>query len=117
MRMYLCTFPRMRTLKFCSAAFVLLLAGLPSSAQNGQGHGNSSQAELHISVIVAPVILPPRRDRDRDHNEKNEGMVSYNLGAQDTQLSITKEVRPMMVSVNGATAEKQPVQLTTVVVQ
>lgn len=118
MRMDPFTFPRMRTLKFCCAAFVLIviMAGLPLSAQNGQSHGNSAQAELHISVIVAPVILPPRRDRHEDRDEKETGMISYHLGAQGTQLSVTQEVHPMLVSVNG-TAEKQPVQLTTVVVQ
>ena len=112
------TFPRMRTLKFCCAAFALIVivAGLPSSAQNGRGSGTSTQAELHISVTVAPVILPPRRDRHEDRDEKSEGMVSYHLGAQGTQLSITKEVRPMLVSANG-NAEQQPVHLTTVVVQ
>ena len=116
MRMYLCTFPRMRTLAFCCAAFILITS-LPSFAQNGPSHGSSSQAELHISVIVAPVILPPRRDRHDDDRRENENSVSYKLGAQESTLSITEEVRPMLVNVNGSPVQQQPVQLTTVVVR
>lgn len=111
-----CAFPRMRTLKFCCAAFVLIVAGLPLFAQSART-GSSTQAELHITATVAPVIIPPRHDRHRGRDGENEEIVSYNLGSQEQKLSITEEVRPMLVNVNGSTAEKQPVQLTTVVVQ
>ena len=113
--MYICTFPRMRTLKiFCAAFALVVAAGLPSRAQNGRANGSSSQAELHITVIVAPVIIPPRHDKHRDRDEE---AVSYNLAQQDQKLSITEQVRPMFVQVNGAAAQQQPVQLTTIVVQ
>lgn len=116
MRMYFCTFPRMRTLKFCCSAFVLIVAGLPSSAQNAR-IGSSAQAELHITATVAPVIIPPRHDRHRGRDGENEGMISYNLGPQEQKLSVTNEVRSMLVNVNGGPAQQQPVQMTTVVVQ
>lgn len=117
MRMYFCTFPRMRTLALYSAAFVLIMAALPSSAQDGRRHGSSAQAELHITATVAPVIIPPRHDRHGDRDGEHEGMVSYNLGVQEQKLSVQKEVRPMLVNVANGPAQQQPVQLTTVVVQ
>ncbi|HEY3767668.1 MAG TPA: hypothetical protein VGN44_03255 [Candidatus Angelobacter sp.] len=103
----------MRTLKFC-AAFAIVLAGLPLLAQNGRANGSSAQAELHITAIVAPVIIPPRHDRHRD---RDKGIVSYNLTPQEQKLSVTEEVRPMLVNVNGGAAQQQPVELTTIVVQ
>jgi hypothetical protein len=114
MRMYICNFPRMRTLKFFCAAFAMLTVGLPISAQNGRPNTNSSgaQTELHINAIVVPVIIPPRHERHRDHDD---GFVSYNLSPQEQKLSITEEVRPMLVKVDGRAAEQQLVQQTTVV--
>jgi hypothetical protein len=114
MRMFICNFPRMRTLKFFCAAFATLAVGLPLSAQNGRTNtnNNGAQAELHISAIVAPVIIPPRRDRHRDHDD---GLVSYNLSPQEQKLSITEEVRPMLVKVDSRAAERELVQQTTVV--
>ena len=110
--MYISTFPRMRTLKFFCAAFAILTAGLPLSAQDGRANGSSAQAELHITAIVVPVIIPPGRDRHRDRDDE---LVSYNLSSQEQKLSITKEVRPMLVNVDGRPAERQLVQQTTVV--
>lgn len=110
--MFICTFPHMRTLKFFCAAFAIITAGLPASAQNVRTNNNGAQAELHIRVIVAPVIFPPRHDRNKDHDD---GIVSYNLTSQEQQLSITEDVRRMLVSVDGKAAELQPVQLTTIV--
>ena len=112
------TFPRMRTLATLFAAFAAILLSVPSFAQNSLSNGSSAQAELHINVIVIPVILPPHdhRHRDRDRG-RDEDMVSYNLSPQEEKLSITKEVRLMLVTVNGRSAERQPVQLTTVVTQ
>ena len=90
--MYICTFPGMRTLKLFCAASAILLASLPSSAQSVRTNSSSAQAELHITAIVAPVIIPPRRDRHRDRDHDS---VSYNLGPQEQKLSVTEEVRPM----------------------
>lgn len=114
--MYICTFPRMRTLATLFAAFAAVLLSVPSSAQNNRSNGSSAQTELHINVIVVPVILPPRdhrhRDRDRD---RDEDLVTYDLVPQRESLSITKEVRPMLIQADGKSAERQLVQLTTVV--
>lgn len=111
--MYICTFPGMRTLKLFCAAAVLLIAGLPLSAQNARTNSSSAQAELHITAIVAPVIIPPRHDRHRDRDHES---VSYNLGPQEQKLTVTEEMRPMLVMVEGKAAERQPVHLTTIVV-
>lgn len=110
--MSICTFPHMRTLKFFCAAFAIVTAGLPLSAQNGRTTSSSAQAELHITAIVVPVIIPPRRDRHREHDD---GLISYDLSSQEQKLSITEEVRPMLVNVDGRPAERQLVQQTTVV--
>jgi len=73
---------------------------------------------LHINVIVVPVLLPPhdhkRHDRDRDR-DRGEDLVTYDLAPQRESLSITKEVRPMLIQTNGKSVERQLVQLTTVV--
>jgi hypothetical protein len=112
MRTYICTLLRMRTLATLFAAFAALMMAPPSFAQNG----SSAQAELHINVIVMPVVLPPRdhrhRDRDRD---RGEDLVTYDLAPQRESLSVTKEVRPMLIQTNGKSAERQLVQLTTIV--
>ncbi|HEX4604935.1 MAG TPA: hypothetical protein VH724_13130 [Candidatus Angelobacter sp.] len=103
----------MRTFATLFAATVLTLS---SYGQDGRSKGSSAQAELHISVIVAPVVFPPRDhrhgDRDRDRGKDS---VTYNLPSEEDRLSITQEVKPMLVDVNGKGAERQPVQLTTVV--
>ena len=112
--MFICTFPHMRTLKFYCAAFAIITAGLPASAQNVRTNSGSAQAELHIRVIVAPVIFPPRHDRHKGHDDGN---VSYNLTSQEQHLSITEEVRQMLVKVDGKAAQQQPVQLTTIVAE
>jgi hypothetical protein len=97
---------------FCAAS-VISLASLPSPAQSGRTNSSSAQAELHITAVVAPVIIPPRRDRHRD---RDHDAVWYNLGPQEQKLSVTEEVRPMLVTVDGKAAERQPVRLTTMVV-
>jgi hypothetical protein len=111
MRMFICTFPHMRTLKFFCAAFAIVATGLPTSAQNVRTNSSGAQAELHIRVIVAPVIFPPRHDKRKD---RDDGGVSYDL-TQEQHLSITEEVRQMLVNVDGKAADQQPVQLTTIV--
>ncbi len=110
--MFICTFPRMRTLKFFCAAFAIVAASLPASAQNMRTNSSGAQAEMHIRVIVAPVIFPPRHDK---HKEHDEGGVSYNLTSQEQHISITEEVRQMLVNVDGKAAERQPVQVTTII--
>lgn len=115
--MYICTFPRMRTLKFFCAAFAAITAVSPLLAQSAHTSGSSAQAGLQIRVIVAPVILPPRHDRDRDRERDDDRTISYHLSSPEQQLSITKEVRMMQVSVNGGSPEQQQVQLTTIVAQ
>jgi len=118
--MYICTFPRMRTLAILFAAFAAILLSLPSSAQNSRSSGSSAQAELHINVIVMPVILPPHdhrhKDRDRDRG-RDEDLVSYNLSPQEERFSVTEEVRPMLVNSADSLAKEEPVRVVTVIVK
>ncbi|HEY1528622.1 MAG TPA: hypothetical protein VGH51_20545 [Candidatus Angelobacter sp.] len=113
MRIYICTLSRMRPLKLLCAAIALATLGLPMSAQQARTSGNT-QAELHIRVIVVPVVAPhhDRKDRDRD-----EDSVAYNLAPRKEELSITEEVRPMLVNTQGQGAALQPVHLTTLVLK
>ena len=116
--MYICIFPRMRTLATVFAAFAAIVLSVPSSAQNSQPNGGSAQAELHINVIVVPVILPPHdhRHRDRDRG-RDEDLVSYNLSPQEERFSVTEEVRPMLVNSADSVAKEEPVRVVTVIVK
>jgi hypothetical protein len=113
--MYICTFPRMRTLATLFAAFAAVMMAPPSFAQNG---GNSAQAELHINVIVMPVVLPPRDHRHRDKDrDRDKDSVSYDLSPQEERLSVTEDVRPMLVNSSASLAKEEPVRVITVVVK
>lgn len=118
MRMYICTFPRMRTLATLFAAFAAVQLGQPSFAQNSRSNGSAAQAELHIKVIVVPVVLSPRdhrhRDRDRDRDRDS---VSYDLSPQEDRLSVIEEVRPMLVTSVGNFAKEEQVKVVTVIVK
>lgn len=120
--MYICTFPRMQTLKILGAAFAafaMITLALPSAAQTAseqhrRRNTSTAQAQLQINVIVVPVVIPPRHHRDRDRDRDGES-VSYHLAAREDKLSVTEEVRPMLVDVQGKGLQHEPVQLTTVV--
>ena len=112
--MYICTFPRMRTLAVLCAAFAVITFCSPLSAQKAHTNSSTAQAELHINVIVVPTVAPPRH---REHHGRDEDSVIYDLSPRDEQLSVIEEVRPMRVEVKGKGVQQEPVQLTTVVVR
>ena len=114
MRMYICTFPRMRTLKIVFAAFAVVTLGMASLAQNERPKRGAAQAEMQINVIVVPVVIPPHHHRHRD---RDEGSVSYNLSPHEEKLSITEEVRPMLVNIDDNAARQEQVRITTVVMK
>ena len=113
--MFIFAFPRMRTLKIVCAAFAAVTLGLASPAQDGRTN-TAGQAGFRINVIVVPVVAPPRhhKHRDRDWGQDNEA-VTYNLGPQQDKLSVTEEVRPMLVSVDNSVARQEQVRIITVV--
>jgi hypothetical protein len=111
--MYICPLPRVRPLRILCAAIALAILGLPMSAQNGRTSSNI-QAELHIRVIVVPAVAPHHDHKDRDHDETS---VAYNLAPRTEELSITEEVRPMLVDAGGNAARQEQVQITTVVLK
>jgi hypothetical protein len=116
MRMYFS--PRMRTLVTLCAVIALVAMGLPVSAQNTQPHTNVPQADLRIKVIVVPAIAPHRKDKDKDKkNDRDEGAVTYDLQPRRAEFSVTEEVRPILVEVQGKGPQMEPVHLTTVVMK
>jgi hypothetical protein len=117
--MYTYTFPRTQPFSIRLALFstflLAALLSLPLTAQDARTNRNGAQANLRISVNVVPAITPERhhkdndRDKDRDHDA-----VSYDLTRRDEEVSISREVRSMLVEVQGG-AQEQPVEMTTVV--
>jgi hypothetical protein len=114
MRMFICTFPRMQPLRILCALVAAFLLSSPLAAQSTPTRNTGPQANLHINVNVVRAVGVHRHDKDKDR-DKDDGTVSYNLMPRDEELSVTREVRPMLVEVQGIGAQKQPVNLTTVV--
>src|ERR1051326_5353539 len=96
MRIHICTFRRQEWLgRLLCIAFACSLLWQPAAAEKARRKGHPTEAELHINVIVAPVIFPPhRKDRDRD---RDEGAVLYNLSPSMEKLSISREMRILAV--------------------
>jgi hypothetical protein len=111
------TFPRTQPFKIRFALFsTLLLAALlslPLNAQDARTNRSSAQASLRISVNVVPAITPERHHKDKD-KDRDHDAVSYDLTRRDDEVSISREVRSMLVEVQGGGLE-QPVEMTTVV--
>ncbi len=113
MRMDICTLPRTRLLStlLCAAFTITALYPL-AGAEEARRNARAAQAELHIQVIIAPVVFPPHRDHDRDR-DRDEAAIAYNLSPSMEKLSISQEVRTMQL--DGGKHEQ--VQLTTVVMR
>ena len=107
-----CTFPRMRTLKTLCAALVAAIPALPSSAQNADPTNSPAQSEMHIHVRIVPVAMPPRHHK---HTDRDEEGVIYELNTHHETMSVTEEVRPMLVQEDGSVARLEQVRITTVV--
>jgi len=114
MRMFIGTFPRMQPLRILCALVAAFLLSSPLAAQSTLTCNTGPQANLHINVNVVRTVGIHRHDKDKDR-DKDDGTVSYDLMPRDEELSVTREVRPMLVEVQGVGAQKQPVNLTTVV--
>jgi hypothetical protein len=114
MRMFICTFPRMQPLRILCALVAAFLLSLPLAAQSTRTRNTGPQANLHINVNAVRAVGVHRHDKDKDR-DKDDGTVSYDLMPRDEELSVIREVRPMLVEVQGIGAQKQPVNLTTVV--
>lgn len=115
MRMYIRTFPRMQALRIGCVLFIALLS-VPLFGQNARIHSSGAQANLRIEANVVPAIGPHRHDKDRDRG-RDENTVAYELMPSDEQLSISHEVRPILIEVQGSGLQNQPVQVTTVVMK
>jgi hypothetical protein len=113
MRMFIGTFPRMQSLRILCALVAAFLLSSPLAAQSTPTRNTGPQANLHINVNVVRAVGVHRHNKDKDR-DKDDGTVSYDLMPRDEELSVTREVRPMLVEVQGIGAQKQPVNLTTV---
>jgi hypothetical protein len=114
MRIFIWLFPRMQPLKIWYALFAAFLLSVPLTAQNTRTRNTGAQANLHINVNVVRAVGAHRHDKDKGR-DRDENTVAYDLMPRNEELSITREVRPMLVDVQGIGAQKQPVNLTTVV--
>ena len=111
---YICTFPHKRILVRLFSAAALTALSLPPSAQNAQNThltGKTAQAELHIQVVVVPVIIPRRHHKEEGHDYD---AVTYSLRPQ-SQLSVTEETHPMLLNAGSKEARQELVRVTTVV--
>jgi hypothetical protein len=116
MRIHICTFRRQEWLgRLLFIAFTCSLLYQPAAAEKARRKGQPPEAELHINVVVAPVIFPPhRKDRDQDQNrDRDEAAILYNLSPSMEKLSISQEMR--ILAVDGG--KRAQVQLTTVVMK
>jgi hypothetical protein len=106
----------MRTLRILCAAFSLVTLGLVSPAQDGQTNTSTAKSGLQINAIVVPAVAPPRhhRHRDRDRDRDDEA-VTYNLDPQRERVSVTEEVRPMLVQEGSSVPRQEQVRIVTVV--
>jgi hypothetical protein len=67
---------------------------------------------MHISVMVVPVVIPPRHHKHKDHDDDED--IVYNMSMRRETMSVTEEVRPMLVQAGDSTHLEQ-VRITTVV--
>ena len=119
MRMFICTFPRMKALKIGCALLAALLS-VPLSAQTARIHSNGAQANLRIGVIVVPAVAVHHHDRDRDKDKDKDGRreddaVSFNLNPRHEEFSVTEEMRTMLVDSGNNTIRQEQVRAVTVV--
>jgi len=117
MRKDIRTLPRLRPFAWICAASALAIISLPLAAQDGRSSSHHAEAELHITAIVVPVVLPPHDDRDDDKNGdrrqgRHDDAISYNLSPGQNNLSITEEMRAMPIERGQTTVQ---VKLTTIV--
>ena len=104
--------PRIRTLVALCAAIALVALGLPVTAQNLRPRANDPHADLRIKVIVVPAIARHHKDKDK---ERDEGTVAYDLQPEREELSVTEEMRPMLVESGNSAARQEQVRIVTVV--
>jgi hypothetical protein len=112
--MFICTFPRMQSLRIWCALVAPFLLNSPLAAQNAQTRNTGAQANLHINVNVVRAAGAHRHDKDKDR-DRHEDSVSYDLYPQHEEFSVTEEVRPMLVdSGNNAVRQEQVLAITVV---
>jgi len=120
MRMFICTFPRMQALRIGCALLAASLS-VPLFAQAARIHSNGAQANLRIDVKVVPAVRVHHRDKDDDEDkdkDKDQGQkdaaVSYNLNPLHEELSVTEEMRSMLVDYENSLRQQQVLSITIV---
>jgi len=119
MRM-ICTFPRMQALRIAGALFAAFLS-VPLSAQTARIHSSGAQANLHIEANVVSAVH--HRDHDKDEGKdkdkdkdrgREDDAVSYSLNPRHEELSVTEEMRAMLVDSGNAVQHEQVRTITVV---
>jgi len=118
--MYIGTFPRMQPLRIGCALFAAFLS-VPATAQTARIHSSGVQSKLRIEVNVVRTVAVHHRDKDdKDVNDKDkdkdrkDAAVSYNLSPRNEEISVTEEMRPMLVD-SGNTVRQEQVRAITIV--
>ena len=107
----------MRTLRTLCAVFALVALGLASPAQNwpDEQQHRASRAANQRDCSSRCRSARHHRHRDRDRG-RDDDAVTYNLDPQREKLSVTEEVRPMLVhDGSGSVARQEQVRIITVV--
>jgi hypothetical protein len=108
--------PRVQALRIGYVLFAALLS-VPLSAQSARIHSSGTQANLRIEVKVVRAVAVHHRDKDDDEDKdraRNDGAVSYNLNPRHEELSVTQEMRSMLVD-SGNTVRQEQVRAITIV--
>ena len=89
MRMDICTLPRMRTLvPLLTAVVALTLLCRTAFAHDGRPHSDSTQAQVHINVIIVPAVLPPHH---LEHHDRDDATVTYDLSPDANNYSVSEQ--------------------------
>jgi hypothetical protein len=121
MRM-ICTFPRMQALRIAGALFAASLC-VPISAQTARIRSSGAQTNLRIEVNVVPAVAVHHRDHDKDEGKdkdkdkdrgREDDAVFYNLNPRHEELSVTEEMRSMLVDSGNAVQQEQVRTITVV---
>ena len=108
-------YPRVRTVLLFTTIVLLVLAGLPASAQSGNSHSNSAQAVLHIRInVVQTVSTPPPRT---DLQYRGNDTVTYNVSTERSDTDVREEIHALPATGNGTNGDGAILKTLTIVVR
>jgi hypothetical protein len=94
-------YPRIPAGLVLTTIVLLVLAGIPAQAKDGNTHSERAQAVLHIRInIVQTVRTPPPRGHHHDHDDD---MVIYNVSTEKSDMDVREEIRALPAGVGERT--------------